>query len=63
MDGMTYHADVDVSTGHIEMDENPRELPEGSASSKTTFANEVTQQDKKQLSQLSENFFLNQAES
>jgi len=59
IDGMTYHATIDASTGHIEMDENPRELPEGVASVKQTFANEVTAQDKKALSSMSDNFFLN----
>lgn len=52
MDGMTYHADVDVSTGHIEMDENPRELPNPSSSSQPVFANEKTEQDRPVLYQL-----------
>ena len=63
MDGMTYHADMDASTGHIEMDETPRELPDVSESAKPKFANEVTLQDKKQLAQFSENFFQNNPES
>jgi hypothetical protein len=63
MDGMTYHADMDASTGHIEMDETPRELPDVSESAKPKFANEVTAQDKKQLAQFSENFFQNNPES
>jgi len=41
------------------MDENPRELPEGVASVKQTFANEITQQDKKALSPMSDDFFIN----
>ena len=59
IDGMTYHATIDASTGHIEMDENPKELPEGVTSVKQTFANEVTAQDKKALSSMSDDFFLN----
>ena len=59
MDGMTYHATVDVSTGHIEMDENPREIDESVANNKQVFANEVTQQDKHQLKSLGDNFFQN----
>jgi hypothetical protein len=55
MDGMTYHATVDVSTGHIEMDENPREIDESIANNKQVFANEVTQQDKQQLSHFFQN--------
>tara|TARA_R110001592_G_scaffold142319_1_gene364344 strand:+ start:1365 stop:2744 length:1380 start_codon:yes stop_codon:yes gene_type:complete len=61
MDGMTYHADVDVSTGHIELDENPRELPDNPTSSKPVFANEKTEQDRKQLAPLADNFFQNQS--
>jgi len=52
MDGMTYHATVDVSTGHIEMDENPREIDESITTPKQVFANEPTNQDKNQLSEL-----------
>jgi len=52
MDGMTYYADMDASTGFIEMDENPRELPDPSTSAKPVFANEVTQQDKFSMFQL-----------
>ena len=52
MDGMTYHATVDVSTGHIEMDENPREIDESVTTPKQVFANETTNQDKNQLSEL-----------
>jgi hypothetical protein len=64
MDGMTYHADVDVcNRSHIEMDETPREFPDPSTSAKLAFANEITSQDRKQLSQLSENFFVNSSES
>jgi hypothetical protein len=48
---------------HIEMDENPREFPDPSTSAKPAFANEITSQDRKQLSQLSENFFVNSSES
>ena len=59
MDGMTYHADVDVSTGHIEMDENPRELPDPSTTPQPAFANEKTEQDRKQLAPLANNFFQN----
>ena len=61
MDGMTYHATVDVSTGHIELDENPRELPDNPTSSKPVFANEKTEQDRKQLAPLADNFFQNQS--
>ena len=61
MDGMTYHADVDVSTGHIEMDETPRELPDPSTNPQPTFANEKTEQDRKQLAPLANNFFSNQS--
>tara|TARA_R110002049_G_scaffold230226_1_gene402381 strand:- start:12 stop:1379 length:1368 start_codon:yes stop_codon:yes gene_type:complete len=52
MDGMTYHATVDVSTGHIEMDDNPREIDESVAAPKQVFANEPTNQDKNQLNEL-----------
>ena len=52
MDGMTYYATVDVSTGHIEMDENPREIDESVTTPKQVFANETTNQDKNQLSEL-----------
>ena len=52
MDGMTYYADMDASTGFIEMDENPRELPDPATSAKPVFANEVTQQDKFSMFQL-----------
>ena len=55
----TYYADVDVSTGHIEMDENPRELPEPSTTPQPAFANEKTEQDRKQLAPLANNFFQN----
>lgn len=58
MDGMTYHATVDVSTGHIEMDENPREIDESVANNKQVFSNDYTQQDKQQLKNLNENFLL-----
>jgi replicative DNA helicase len=59
MDGMTYYADVDVSTGHIEMDETPRELPEPSTQPPPAFATEKTEQDRKQLAPLANNFFQN----
>ena len=52
MDGMTYHATVDVSTGHIEMDDSPREIDESVAAPKQVFANEPTNQDKNQLNEL-----------
>jgi len=52
MDGMTYYADMDASTGFIKMDENPRELPDPSTSAKPVFANEVTQQDRFSMFQL-----------
>jgi hypothetical protein len=63
MDGMTYYADVDVSTGRIEMDETPRELPEPSAQPQAAFANEKTEQDRKVLSKHYDKFFskLNQS--
>jgi replicative DNA helicase len=60
MDGMTYYADVDVSTGRIEMDETPRELPEPSAQPQAAFANEKTEQDRKVLSKHYDKFFSNQ---
>jgi len=44
-----------VSTGHIEMDENPREIDESVANNKQVFANEVTQQDKQQLNHFFQN--------
>ena len=59
MDGMTYYASMDASTGTIEMDENPTEIPEGSSINNNRFGNEVTTTDKKQLAQLSEDFFVN----
>ena len=59
MDGMTYYASMDASTGTIEMDENPTEIPEGSSTNNNRFGNEVTNTDKKQLAQLSEDFFVN----
>ena len=59
MDGMTYYASMDASTGTIEMDENPTEIPEGSSTNNNRFGNEVTKTDKKQLAQLSEDFFVN----
>jgi hypothetical protein len=59
MDGMTYYAQMDASTGTIEMDENPTEIPEGSSPNNNRFGNEVTNTDKKQLAQLSEDFFVN----
>lgn len=59
MDGMTYYASMDASTGTIEMDENPTEIPEGSSINNNRFGNEVTKTDKKQLAQLSEDFFVN----
>jgi len=37
------------------MDKNPRELPDPSATPKPVFANEVTQQDKKEMNE----FFTN----
>ena len=61
MDGMTYYADVDVSTGRIEMDETPRELPEPSAQPQAAFANEKTEQDRKVLSKHYDKFFSNQS--
>jgi hypothetical protein len=61
MDGMTYYADVDVSTGRIEMDETPRELPEPSAPPQAAFANEKTEQDRKVLSKHYDKFFSNQS--
>ena len=59
MDGMPYYASMDASTGTIEMDENPTEIPEGSSINNNRFGNEVTKTDKKQLAQLSEDFFVN----
>ena len=56
-DGKTYYASMDASTGHIEMDETPTELPENSGFAKSSFANEPTEQDKKQLGPLADNFF------
>ena len=41
------------------MDENPTEIPEGSSTNNNRFGNEVTKTDKKQLAQLSEDFFVN----
>ena len=63
MDGMTYHADIDASTGRIEMDETPRELPNPSTNPKPAFANEINHQDKKQLGPAAKNFFSNSPES
>ena len=63
MDGMTYYADMDASTGFIKMDENPRELPENSPSNNKFANTEASIEDRKQMKQLSENFFLNANES
>jgi len=63
IDGMTYYADMDASTGHIKMDENPRELPENSSSTNKFSNVEASIEDRKQMKQLSENFFLNTDES
>ena len=59
IDGMTYHATIDASTGRIEMDENPQELPEGSAPAKQAFANDFTPQDMKALKVMKDDFLLN----
>ena len=61
MDGMTYYASMDTSMGIIEMDENPTELPEGVLNNNNRFGNEVTKGDKKQLAQLSDEFFVNKS--
>ena len=49
MDGMTYYASMDASTGVIEMDENPTELPEVTLSNNNRFGNEATKGDKEAL--------------
>jgi hypothetical protein len=45
------------------MDENPRELPENSSSTNKFSNVEASIEDRKQMKQLSENFFLNTDES
>ncbi len=52
MDGMTYYASMDASTGVIEMDENPTELPEITSNNNNRFGNEPTRDDKESLSTL-----------
>ena len=52
MDGMTYYASMDASTGVIEMDENPTELPEITPNNNNRFGNEPTRDDKESLSTL-----------
>jgi len=43
------------------MDETPRELPDPSTNPQPAFANEKTEQDRKQLAPLANNFFSNQS--
>ena len=52
MDGMTYYASMDASTGIIEMDENPTELPEVTLNNNNKFGNETTKDDKNTMHQL-----------
>jgi len=52
MDGMTYYASMDASTGIIEMDENPTELPEVTSNNNNRFGNETTKDDKNTMHQL-----------
>jgi len=52
MDGMTYYASMDASTGIIEMDENPTELPEVTPNNNNRFGNETTKDDKNTMHQL-----------
>jgi hypothetical protein len=51
-DGVTYHADIDASTGHIKMDEEPRVFVENEPASTSNNFNEPTKNDKFVLNQL-----------
>jgi len=58
MDGMAYYADVDTATGHIIIDENPREVDESGPPADPKRPNDYTDTDRKNLKVLSENFFM-----
>ncbi len=51
-DGVTYHDDIDASTGHIKMDEEPRVFVENEPASTSNNFNEPTKNDKFVLNQL-----------
>jgi len=57
MDGMAYYADVDTATGHITIDENPREVEESGPPPNPKKPNDYTDIDMKNLKKLSDNFF------
>ena len=55
MDGMTYYATVDVSTGHIEIEDTPREIDESPVAPKQAFANDYSERDKGTLNKFFQN--------
>ena len=57
MDGMAYYADIDASTGHIEIDERPRDVEESGPPADPKRPNDFTPIDKKNLNPLYNNFF------
>ena len=62
-DGVTYHADIDASTGHIKMDDEPRSIADVEPTSTSTNFNEPTKNDKFVLNQLFQDSSLNNDES
>ena len=62
-DGVTYHADIDASTGHIKMDEEPRVFVENEPASTSNNFNEPTKNDKFVLNQLFQDSFVSKDEN
>ena len=57
MDGMAYYADIDASTGHIEIDERPRDVEESGPAADPKRPNDFTETDRKNLKPLHSKFF------
>ena len=60
MDGMTYHADMDASTGHVKMSDTPKDYDSIEQSNNNSNPNEPSVRDRKSIAPLAENFFMNQ---
>ena len=58
MDGMTYYAEIDASTGHVKMSDAPKDYDSIEQSNNSTALNEPSVRDRKSLAPLAENFFM-----